>query len=57
MPLLIIIGILIIYGVYHIYMEVTRKKTAYTKSELDNMLKDMRGKSESECRKILRKYK
>lgn len=56
MPLLIILGILLIYGVYNIYMKATEKKTPYTRDEINSMLKEMRGASDSECRKILRKY-
>lgn len=57
MPLLIILGILLIYGVYKIYTEVTRRKTPFTRDELSRMRQEMRGKSTAECRKILRKYK
>lgn len=57
MPLLIVLGLLAGCGVYGIvnFCKTPAQPRGKTKSE--QMTNEMIGKSKSECRKILRKYK
>ena len=54
MPIIIILGILAGAGAIA-YAERDRG-CHYTNNDMDNMLKDMTGKSKKECRKILKRY-
>ena len=55
MPIIIILGILAVYGVAG-HAERDRKKT-YTRNETHNMLCEMIGKSQKEKRQILKRYR
>lgn len=54
MPLIIILGILAIYGVAgHINKSHPKK---YTHNDMENMLVEMTGKSKRECHQILKRH-
>lgn len=57
MPILIILGILAIYGVYGVYTKLTTSTTIHDKATRDKIGREMTGKSQAECRKILKKYR
>ena len=54
MPIVIIIAVLIAAGVANVAGQDKRK--SYDSDTTRQMLKDMTGKTKSECRRILRKY-
>ena len=57
MPLLIVLGLLAGYGSYKFVMSCKTEAKPKINSQLENMTNEMIGKSKSECRKILRKYR
>lgn len=54
MPIIIILGILA--GAGAIAHAERDRGYHYTNNDMDNMLKDMTGKSKKECQKILKRY-
>lgn len=54
MPIVIILAVLIAAGVANVVGQDKRK--SYDSDTTRQMLKDMTGKTKSECRRILRKY-
>ncbi len=54
MPIVIILSVLIAAGVANVAGQDKRK--SYDSDAMRQMLKDMTGKTKSECRRILRKY-
>lgn len=57
MPLLIVLGVLAGYGSYRFVNFCKTEAKPKSNSQLENMTNEMIGKSKSECRKILRKYR
>lgn len=57
MPLLIVLGLLVGCGVYGIAESSKPQAKPKSRSQIENMENEMIGKSKSECRKILRKYR
>jgi len=57
MPILIILGICTVYAVYGVYNKLTTSNTVHDKETRDKIGREMTGKSPSECRKILKKYR
>lgn len=57
MPIIIIIGILTVYGVWGVYNALTRNTKVYTKEELQQMSREMTGRTQSQCRAVLKKHK
>lgn len=57
MHLLILIGILVIIAIVKICECAGSKAPAYDKETLDAISKEMTGKSQQECAKILKKYR
>lgn len=57
MPLLIVLGLLAGYGSYRFVNFCKTEAKPKSNSQLENMTNEMIGKSKSECRKILRKYR
>lgn len=57
MPLLIVLGLLASYGSYRFVTSCKTEAKPKSNSQLENMTNEMIGKSKSECRKILRKYR
>lgn len=57
MPLLIVLGLLVGCGVYGIAESRKPQANPKSSSQIENMANEMIGKSKSECRKILRKYR
>lgn len=54
MPIIIICGILAIFGIVG-HKERDKQKT-YTYTDMNNMLREMTGKSKAERRKIMKRY-
>lgn len=57
MPVIILLGIFGIRGVIDLFDTCSKKAPAHDKSEMDNMLGQMVGKSKREARKIARMYR
>ena len=57
MPVLILLGIFTVYGVYSVIDAATPSAKEHDKKKLDRITDEMIGKSQSECRKILKKYR
>ncbi len=57
MPVLILLGLLGVWGAVNLKESSGKNTHAYSKTELDNMLGQMIGKSEREARKIARMYR
>lgn len=57
MPLLIVLGLLAGYGSYRFVTSCKTEAKPKSNNQLENMTNEMIGKSKSECRKILRKYR
>jgi len=57
MPLLIVLGLLAGYGSYRFVNFCKTEAKPKSNNQLENMTNEMIGKSKSECRKILRKYR
>lgn len=56
MPLLILIGMLAIYGVCYIKDHSRVNKRPFTKDELDDISRQIMGKSQKEARRIIEEY-
>ncbi|MBQ9673190.1 MAG: hypothetical protein IJV39_01015 [Ruminococcus sp.] len=56
MPFLFVLCVAVVFGVAKHYSEKPVNKT-YTPKDMDNMLKELTGKSKAEKRKILKKYR
>lgn len=57
MPAVIILGILFMWFVMDMYEIVKRNDHAFTRKELEQMNKEMCGKSKNECAKILEEHR
>lgn len=57
MPVLIILGILSIYGVIDIYRDSQKSAPPKPKREMEQMISQMIGKSKKECAKIAKWYR
>ena len=57
MPIIIILGILFTWIVFDVYEIITKSNHAFTLEEIEQMQKEMCGKSQKECAKILRRYR
>lgn len=57
MPIIIILGILFIWLIFDVYEAATKSNHVFTPEEMEHMNKEMCGKSQSECAKILRRYR
>lgn len=57
MPLLIVLGLLGSCGCYGLVTSSKPQAKPKSSSQIENMANEMIGKSKSECRKILRKYR
>ena len=57
MPLLALLGILIVWGIIKIYEDTRPRHVAHTPETLEKMRKEMSGKSERECQRILDRYR
>lgn len=57
MPILILFGIFAGYGAISFVQSCQRPAPPKTSSQREQMTNEMIGKSKSECRRILRKYK
>ena len=56
MPILIILGILIIWAIIWIKDKLTPPCRAFTPEEIRQMNREMVGKSKKECQQIVKKY-
>ena len=56
MPILIILGILVIWAIIGIKDKMTPHCRAFTPEEIKQMNSEMVGKSKSECNRIIQKY-
>lgn len=57
MSLLMLIGMLLVYFAISIFEETGKRVKPFTKGELDDIGKKIRGKSPAEQRRILKNYK
>lgn len=57
MPVIILLGIFGISGAIDLFNTCSKKALVHDKSEMDNMLGQMVGKSKREARKIARMYR
>ena len=57
MPVLILLGILGVWGAISINTTCSTNSKAYSKEELETILKQSIGKSKREARKVLRSYR
>lgn len=57
MPVIILLGIFGISGAIDLYNTCSKNAPVHNKSEMDNMLGQMVGKSKREARKIARMYR
>lgn len=57
MPVIILLGIFAIKGVINLFDTCSKKAPIHNKNEIDDMLRQMVGKSEREARKIVRMYR
>lgn len=57
MPLLFVLGALSVFGLISYVKDGGTPSKAHTPEEIERMSKEMVGKSKSECRKILNKYR
>lgn len=57
MPIIIILGILFIWLIFGVYEVATKSNHVFTSKEMEQMHKEMCGKSQNECAKILRRYR
>lgn len=57
MPMLIVLGLLSGCGIYGVVSSCQTPAQPRGKTKSEQMTNDMIGKSKSECRKILRKYR
>lgn len=57
MPIIIILGILFVWLIFDVYEAATKSNHVFTPEEMEHINKEMYGKSQSECAKILRRYR
>ena len=57
MPIIIILGILFAWLMLDLYEIITKSNHVFTPDEMEQIQKEMCGKSQKECAKILRRYK
>ena len=57
MPIIIILGILFVWLVLDVSESATKSNHEFTPDEMEQMQKEMCGKSQSECAEILRRYR
>lgn len=57
MPAIILLGIFAVWGAVNLCENSTPNSRTYTSREMENLLGEMTGKSQRECRAILRKYR
>ena len=56
MPIIIILGILLVWFIIWLKDKLTPPCRAFTSDEIRRMNSEMVGKSPSECRRIIRRY-
>lgn len=56
MPVLILFGFFVVYGIANIAENNHNSKRKYNKNDTDKMLLSMTGKSKKECKKIAKMY-
>lgn len=56
MPVIIILGILLIWGIFWLKDKLTPPCRPFTPDEIRQMNSEMAGKSKSECKRIIQKY-
>ena len=56
MPLLIVLGVLAIFLISELFDASFKSKKVFTSKELETMTLQMVGKSEKECKRILRSH-
>lgn len=57
MPVLILLGIFGVWGAVSLHESCAKQAPAYSSSEIEQIMSEMIGKSEKECRKILRQHR
>lgn len=57
MPLLILLGILLVWGAIALYNACSKKSPPYSHEDLDKMLGQMVGKSKKDANRIFKSYK
>lgn len=57
MPVIILLGIFGVWGAIDLYNTCSKKAPPHSKSNMENMLGQMVGKSKREARKIARMYR
>lgn len=57
MPLLIVLGILSVYGIASIAETPQKSNRTYTSNDTERMMCEMIGKSKSECKQIAKRYR
>ena len=57
MPIIIILGILFAWLMLDLHEIITKSNHVFTPDEIEQIQKEMCGKSQKECAKILRRYK
>lgn len=57
MPVLILLGFLVVWIVVSLYKNCGKNTRPYSHDELEQMLDQMVGKSEKECKEILNRYR
>lgn len=57
MPLLIVLGILSVYGIASIAETPQKTNKTYTPNDTERMMCEMIGKSKSECKQIAKRYR
>lgn len=57
MPIIIILGILFVWLIFDVYEATIKSKHVFTPEEIEQTQREMCGKSQSECNKILRRYR
>lgn len=56
MPVIIILAILFIWLIFDVYETAAKSQHTFTSEEMEQMRKEMCGKSTEDCVKILRRY-
>lgn len=57
MPVLILLGFLVVWIIVSSHKACSKNTHPYSHDELEQMLEQMFGKSEKDCKKILKHYK
>lgn len=57
MPVLILLGFLVVWIIVSSHKACSKNTHPYSHDELEQMLEQMVGKSEKDCKKILKHYK